>query len=365
MFKKAGKIIILLTFIVIMCSGAMEETTPAASSIWSSWPIYVLAGSGLVILGAAAVLYFIYKKRAHVDLEQEYPKTTMPVICEEESSKAPPPNAEVAAEADYPLTQIPDKPENPISLGNAFHIGSRETQQDNFCISNIFDPEVRKTKGVLGIVADGMGGLADGAEISSIVTRTMLQYFNENDSSGKAESDLLSMLNAANENVNKFLSSSSDKGGSTVVAVLIRGDMLSWVAVGDSRIYLVRNGTVIQINREHTYAVELDEKAAAGEMSWDEALSHPKRSALTGYLGSGDLEKIDRSLRPMQLQEGDRILLMSDGVFGNLTDEEISNVMFYEPQESAMKLQELTLAKLNPYQDNLTALIFKFNGKVD
>jgi protein phosphatase len=77
------------------------------------------------------------------------------------------------------------------------------------------------------------------------------------------------------------------------------------------------------------------------------------------------LDKIDRSLRPMQLQEGDRILLMSDGVFGNLTDEEISDVMIYEPQESAVKLQEMTLAKLNPYQDNLTALIFKFNGKVD
>jgi protein phosphatase len=360
--KKSTKITLLLVLVLVMCSGAAEDTSPAASSIWNSWLIYALAGSGLLILGLAAVLFFIYKKKARTGSD---PKTTAGINSKEDESEVPASDTGETDDSDYPLTQIPEKPENPISLGNAFHIGARESQQDNFCISNIFDPEVRKAKGVLGVVADGMGGLADGAEISSIVTRTMLQYFNENDSSGKAESDLLNMLNAANENVNKFLSSSSDQGGSTVVAVIIRGDMLSWVAVGDSRIYLVRNGTVIQINREHTYAVELDEKAAAGEMSWDEALSHPKRSALTGYLGSGELDKIDRSLRPMQLLEGDRVLLMSDGVFGNLTDEEISGAMFYEPQESAVKLQEMTLAKQNPHQDNLTALIFKYNGKVD
>jgi serine/threonine protein phosphatase PrpC len=135
-----------------------------------------------------------------------------------------------------------------------------------------------------------------------------------------------------------------------------------WVAVGDSRIYLIRNGTAVQINREHTYAEELDEKAAGGEISREEALNHPTRAALTSYLGIGRLEKVDRSIRPVPLRDGDRVLLMSDGVFGVLTDGEILAAMPYDPQESAAKLLEAALAKQNPRQDNLTAVIFEYRG---
>jgi len=245
----------------------------------------------------------------------------------------------------------------PLLIGNTHHIGSRESQQDSFVISDLSNAELCANKGVLAVIADGMGGMSDGGEISSIVTRTMLQAFNESAPTGQPEQDLLNMLSAANDNVNLFLSG-RERGGSTVVAVIIHDGKLTWVAVGDSRICLIRNNALMQINREHTYAVDLDEKAAAGELSWEEAGEDPKRAALTSYLGMGTLGKIDRSLRPMQLLQGDRILLMSDGVFGNLSDDEILEAMrFEQPQESAIKLQEMTLAKQNPHQDNLTAVI--------
>jgi serine/threonine protein phosphatase PrpC len=118
----------------------------------------------------------------------------------------------------------------------------------------------------------------------------------------------------------------------------------------------------MQVNREHTYAVDLDKMAAMGEKSWEDVANDPKRAALTSYLGMGKLESVDRSLRPMQLISGDRILLMSDGVFDALTDSEILEAMPYPPQESAMKLQEMVLAKQNPHQDNLTAIIFEYRG---
>jgi protein phosphatase len=206
-----------------------------------------------------------------------------------------------------------------------------------------------------------MGGMADGAEASAIVSRTMLQYFNEVDSSNYPELDLLVMLNAANDNVNHFMSE-RDKGGSTIVAVIIHNMKLYWVAVGDSRIYLVRNTAVVQLNREHVYSVELDEKAASGEISWEDAVGDSKREALTSYLGIDSLEKVDRSLRATQLIEGDRVLLMSDGVFGVLTDEEILSAMIHTPQESAVLLQEMVLNKQNPNQDNFTAIIFEYRG---
>jgi len=250
----------------------------------------------------------------------------------------------------------------PVLIGNAHHIGARDSQQDSFCISDIFNAELVKSKGILGVVADGMGGLADGAEISAIVTKTMLTNFNDTPASGTPELDLLSMVYAANDNVVDFVSNRSESGGSTVVAVNIIDDKLYWIAVGDSHIYLVRNGALMQINREHTYAEELDEKAATGEITWEEAVNHPKRGALTSYLGMRKPDQIDRNLRPTQLLDGDRILLMSDGIFGTINDDEILETMVLLPQDSATLLMEKTLARQNPHQDNMTVIVFEYKS---
>jgi serine/threonine protein phosphatase PrpC len=129
--------------------------------------------------------------------------------------------------------------------------------------------------------------------------------------------------------------------------------------VGDSRIYLVRNGAIVQLNREHTYAEELDKMAAMGMMSWEEAASDPKRPALTSYLGMGKLEQVDSSARPMELLSGDRVLLMSDGVFNALADEEILAAIKPEPQASPARIQEMVLEKGYPGQDNLTVIVFQ------
>ena len=300
-----------------------EEPSNLFADYWWAFAI----GGGVLILGGGAVTLIVLKKKKSVIV---------------------------------PVT-APVQPQRTLQIGNLHHIGARESQQDSFCISDISNAELCAQKGILGVVADGMGGMADGAETSAIVSRTMLQYFNEVAPSGHPELDLLAMLNAANDNVNHFMSG-RDKGGSTIVAVIIHDMKLSWVAVGDSRIYLIRNTAVIQLNREHVYSVDLDEKAAAGEISWETAAGDPKREALTSYLGMKTLEKVDRSLQPMQLLDGDRVLLMSDGVFGVLTDEEILQTMSLPPQESAVMLQEMVLAKQNPNQDNLTAIIFEYRG---
>jgi protein phosphatase len=260
------------------------------------------------------------------------------------------------------MTDMPVVNKVSVSVGNAYHIGMRDSQQDSFAISDLSNTDLYSRKGVFGIVADGMGGMAGGGEASAIVTKTCLQYFNEIELSAQPGLDLLNMMYAANENVTRFMAE-REKGGSTAVAVIINGGNLYWASVGDSRIYLIRGGAITQMNREDTYAVELDEKAASGETSWEEAATDSKRGALTNFLGIGKLEKVDRSLRPTKLLNSDRILLMSDGVFGVLTDEEIIGTMSLSPQESAMKLQELTLAKQNPNQDNLTAVIFEFKGE--
>jgi len=250
--------------------------------------------------------------------------------------------------------------ENTILIGNTHHIGARESQQDSFRMSDISDTELFERKGIFAVVADGMGGMEDGTEISNVATRSMLQYFNEVEFSADTGLDLLNMLFVANDNVNRFMDGRSGKGGSTAIAAIIRADKLFWVSVGDSRIYLYRGGACLQLNREHIYAAELDQKAAAGEIPWQEAAGDPNRGALTAYLGMGELELTDRNTHPVQLIPGDRVLLMSDGVFGTLSDGEISQAMQSETQNSAEILQQKILEKQLPGQDNFTAVILTY-----
>jgi serine/threonine protein phosphatase PrpC len=169
------------------------------------------------------------------------------------------------------------------------------------------------------------------------------------------------MLYAANENVNRF-QQGRERGGSTAVAVIIHDGNLYWASVGDSRICLIRGGGIMQLTREHVYAVDLDERAASGKMTWDIAFNDPQRAALTNFLGIGDLERVDRNTRPLRLLQGDRVLLMSDGVFGAISDSEILETMSAPPHISAEQLQEKVLAKGFTNQDNMTAVVFEYGA---
>ncbi len=262
----------------------------------------------------------------------------------------------VLREGEKPMNVVPT---GSIQIGNVQNIGKRESQQDCFGISDLSNKALYQEKGLLAVVADGMGGLSNGAEVSALVTRSMLSQFTTRPAQSDESQELLSMLSNTNREVNAFLKNCNDRSGSTLVAVMVKEMKLHFISVGDSRIYLVRNGAITQINREHTYASELDEKAAKGEISWDKARSDPQRNALTSYIGMGELEKIDRSVRPIQLAVGDRILLMSDGVFGTLSDEEILAAMKLIPYEAASELESLILSKNRKGQDNFTAIIIE------
>ena len=112
--------------------------------------------------------------------------------------------------------------------------------------------------------------------------------------------------------------------GSTLAAAVIKDDELYWVSVGDSRIYLYRRGEMTQLTTDHDYARELAREAALGNISPEEAATHPQRQALTSYLGLPFLSEIDRNEDPIILEPGDRILLCSDGLYKTIPDEEIS-----------------------------------------
>ena len=244
---------------------------------------------------------------------------------------------------------------NPILLaGSAQGIGARENQQDSCCICDRF------TQGLLAVAADGMGGLKNGAEISNIVTYVFQEYFNQLTQIEYPEYELLQMLMEACRHVDRYMEKENvQQGGSTVAVVYIRQDKLYYLSVGDSHIYLLRNGGLIQLNRDHIYAYELDERVVQNRISFEEALTHRERRALTSYVGMSSIAAVDRNLMPLQLRRGDRVLLATDGVFGTLSDEELCDVLQRadDPGTAAAILESKVREKNKPGQDNSTSVV--------
>lgn len=239
------------------------------------------------------------------------------------------------------------------TTGFAQDIGARESQQDSYCVSAV------PGKGTLAVVADGMGGLQNGAEVSGIVTYVFKECFEKNVFEGSGELELLQMLQTANKHVCEYIESvGGSQSGSTVVATYIAGDRLYYISVGDSHIYLMRNGHLLQMNREHTYAYELDERVVRGQISLESALTDRERKCLTSYVGMTSIEHVDRNAVPVQLCKGDKLLLASDGVFGTLSDQEMENALSLEtPKAAAEALEKLVKTKQKRGQDNSTSVV--------
>jgi serine/threonine protein phosphatase PrpC len=246
-----------------------------------------------------------------------------------------------------------------LEVGNAHHIGKRSNQEDSFGISDLNNPRLVENSGVLAVVADGMGGLADGELVSAAAVGTMMREFPVISNDWMPHQKLLYLVQRANDAANEVTGGARNHGGSTLLSVLVRDGKLWFSSVGDSRICLVRGGSLIPLTRPHIYATDLDKRAARGELSFESALADGQRSALTSYVGMGELEALDYSARGLQLLSGDWVLLMTDGVFNTLDDDEIAALLYGEAQSAAERIESRVIARGLPQQDNLTAVVLR------
>lgn len=168
-------------------------------------------------------------------------------------------------------------------------------------------------------VCDGMGGHAAGEVASSIAVETIAKM------APKAADP--AQLGAAIEAANAAVIEAAVNGlgkpgmGCTATAAYLDGTTLAIAHVGDSRAYLVHEGTLIRVTRDHSYVEELVD---AGEITADEARVHPNRSVITRALGSDPAMYADHF--QLNVEEGDRLILCSDGLSGMVPDGEIENI---------------------------------------
>ena len=252
-----------------------------------------------------------------------------------------------------PETPEPPRPAGRITVSKLHEQGAREQQQDCFAVS---DEALIPTHGLLAVVADGMGGLARGDQASQTAVQAVLDAFLASPGDSACEPLLLALARRAVEAVNGLLGPDGlRESGSTLVMGLVREGSLSFLSVGDSRICLLRDGALIQLNREHTYQRELALGMVNGEQSLFEVYGSPKGAGLTSFLGMGSLKHIDLPAAPLPLLPGDRVILMSDGVYNALSREELVRAL--EAEEPDQAIREAIQAKNYQNQDNYTAVV--------
>ena len=254
--------------------------------------------------------------------------------------------------------QLPDHPQRrglTFQVGNIQGVGGRERQEDSFALLHAADAGEIARRGLFAVVADGMGGLEDGKQISEGAVDTLLQLFQALNDEGDIPRQLKEGICAVSDGLFQRF---AGRSGTTVVAVRIFQDSLHWVSVGDSAIYLMRGGGVFQLNQEHTYLNHLYARELEQERI-DKSRAEQDEDArrLTAFVGMPQLEQVDYSLRPLPLQAGDRILLCSDGISGVLSPPELMEAMALEPDRGCSLLESMVLEKNLPEQDNYTGII--------
>ena len=245
-------------------------------------------------------------------------------------------------------------------VGKLHQQGAREYQQDCFAVS---DQALLPTHGLLAVVADGMGGLSDGDRVSAAAVQAALDAFAQRPGDEGGEVTLLALAGRAVQAVNELLGPEGlRKSGSTLVLALLREGKLHFLTVGDSRVCLWRRGTLYQLNREHIYRNELALRAVNGELSLAAALGDEKGGALTSFVGMGALKGVDLPAAPLPLAPGDRVVLMSDGVYNALSREELNEALNAPPEKAARALESAIAGKGFSDQDNYTAVILACRG---
>jgi serine/threonine protein phosphatase PrpC len=219
------------------------------------------------------------------------------------------------------------------------------------------------------VVCDGMGGQAAGEVASKLAVDTLLSYFRNGDADSKYQQvgppidaisedgkALANAVHLANQTIYQTGQQSSTQAGmgSTVVAARVRGNALAIANVGDSRIYLLRQGVIQQLTQDHSLVME---QVRRGYITREQAEHSEIQNIILKALGSE--ESLDPDIEDLVVVAGDILLMCSDGLTKYIRDEEILKFIsaVSSLQEGCDKL--IRTAKERGGDDNITCLLLK------
>ncbi len=210
-------------------------------------------------------------------------------------------------------------------------------------------------------LADGMGGHPEGEMASQLALQTMAALF-QRDAKPTLADPIRFLQDAIMAGHHQLLRYASERGlldtpRTTIVACILQGNTAYWAHCGDSRLYFVRGNKLIARTRDHSYS-EL-QSAISSEVPLSEKYN---RNVLFTCLGSPGKPVVDTA-GPLLLQEGDRVLLCSDGLWGTVDDEDITrNMATRTISDAAPELVEMALRNGGPKCDNVSVLSMEWES---
>jgi protein phosphatase len=221
------------------------------------------------------------------------------------------------------------------------------------------------------VVADGMGGHAAGDVASKIaVTEVFSELKLQAEDPGAGGGDLPVILRAAAATANACIGGhaathAETRGmGTTLLAVALRGAQLHWLSVGDSPLYLFREGRLRRINEDHSMAPQIDLMVESGLLSPEDGRDHPDRNCLTSVIAGQEIPRIDCPAEPFTLRPGDVLVLASDGL-QFLEDDEIAAILRRRSgapsARIAAELMQALEVLADPDQDNAALTVIQLD----
>lgn len=217
------------------------------------------------------------------------------------------------------------------------------------------------------IIADGMGGHNSGEVASKMAVDLAGNYIHElsgnlaDDSNIASDDHVLSMLDDIMNKVNTdvYIKSKEDEAnygmGTTLIIVMIYNEKIFIGHIGDSRVYLIRDGCISRLTVDHSYIEEL---VRNGSLTREEAQNNPRRNLITRALGC--TENIVADMYSYTIEEKDIFLMCTDGLTDMLSDNEILNIV-EETDDLEIACNRLVdMANKNGGDDNITVIVFRY-----
>lgn len=238
-----------------------------------------------------------------------------------------------------------------MDFGAKTNIGTRKTNQDYFYKSDIIP---------LFIIADGMGGHNAGEIASKMSTEIIAKYIEEKYNNDLDEDDIKSIILKSIEmaNIEVYDKSCSEEKyngmGTTISLAVLHNKKLFIGHVGDSRVYIIRDGEIDKITEDHSLVAELFKQ---GSITREEARNHPQKNIITRAVGT-DIT-INADLYEKDLNKNDIIVIATDGLTNIVSEKEIKDNILCEKDLDECSQELVLLAKNMGGQDNITIMAFR------
>lgn len=283
----------------------------------------------------------------------------------EQSSReeaAPDAAGERTTEQIAPEMEIPEG----LQVSAASLIGSRKNQQDSLAFRGY------GAYGLLASVCDGMGGLGGGEQASQTACDGLFHCFEKSMKMQQKPPEPADFFLRTAEILDGAVTGLHGNdgrplgAGTTITAVLIRDEILYWLSVGDSKIYLIREGQIQCLTTPHNYHMLLRKRLQSGLITNEEYEQElPRREALVSYLGMGGLAYVDTPLKGIELQKGDLILLCSDGFYREYPEAALIQRLQLMDEDNftewASILAGEVAARRPPHMDNTSLILIRYN----